>query len=149
MEPEFLGNDINPEDGDEDERPIVARGRTTRILGFAPREGWTGTRVTVRLLFRQGHRTPKNKVSLRVMMGNILLDTSIGGIAPVDGVGGEWRLEITAPDAVELDIAGIKVPLIVQVMDKVTKQIVDDVCIGSFQFKQSGESESSCPRFTR
>lgn len=142
MEPEFLGNEANPEGVDEDERPIVARGFTTRILGFAPREGWTGTRIIVRLLFRKGRNASKNQVRLRVKMGNIPLMTSICGIEPINGVGGEWRLEVVAPDAVELDIVGLKVPLIVQVLD-IAACIVDEVCIGAFQFKSSGQLNSS------
>jgi hypothetical protein len=134
MDAEFLLSDAIPEGIIEDERPIVARGCTTRILGYYPREGQSGTPITVRLVFRRGCTPPTTKFKLRIKMGNIPLMTSIYGIQPTNGVAGEWRLQVIAPDPVELNIVGMKVPLIVQALNVSSAQIVDDVCIGTFKF---------------
>ncbi|KAG9127079.1 hypothetical protein FRC07_000730 [Ceratobasidium sp. 392] len=133
MEPEFLGAEV-AEIMDEDERSIVARGRTIRILDFSPREGQSGTVIVIRLVFIHGTIAPKTKVAFRVKMGNIPLMTSILGVQPSDEVGGHWELQVVAPDPIELSVVGFKVPLIIQALDVTNTQIVDDVCIGTFKF---------------
>jgi hypothetical protein len=138
MEPEFLDNNSDPGEDEGDKIPIIAQGRTTKILGYAPREGTYNTHIVVRLLFRRGRIAHKTQVSFRVKMGNIPLMTDIQGIESVGGGGGEWQLHVAAPDPVELDIVGLEVPLIVQALDVVTSTIIDDVCIGSFRYWRCG-----------
>src|SRR2546423_1768576 len=53
LQPEFLDNSVDSED-EQDDRPTIARGHTTKILGYTPREGTYNTRILVRLLFRRG-----------------------------------------------------------------------------------------------
>ncbi|KAG8747826.1 hypothetical protein FRC10_011272 [Ceratobasidium sp. 414] len=134
VDAEFLGDDPMQEGTNEDKRPIVASGRMTRILGFFPREGQSGTIITVQLVFVQGKIAPKTMIALRVKMGNISLMTSISGVLPTEGVGGHWQLQVVAPDPIELDVVGLEVPLILQALDFTGARIVDDVCIGTFKF---------------
>ncbi|KAJ1304560.1 hypothetical protein OPQ81_005701 [Rhizoctonia solani] len=142
MDPEFIN--ISTEGyAEDDDRPAIALGRTITILGYEPREGTHRTRIVVRLLFRRGHIHPNTRVRLRVKMGNIPIYTEIEGIPPVNGVGGEWRLHLVAPDPRELDVVGLEVPLIVQVLDVQEATIIDDVCIGTFKFWNPTPAEES------
>ncbi|CAE6430661.1 unnamed protein product [Rhizoctonia solani] len=134
MEPEFHNVPVQAYANDEDGRPAIALGLTTKILGYEPREGTHRTPIVVRLVFRRDFIRVKTRVSLRVKMGNIPIYTEIEGIHPINGVGGEWRLHIVAPDPRELDVVGLEVPLIVQALDVRTSTIIDDVCIGAFRF---------------
>ncbi|CCO27105.1 hypothetical protein RSOLAG1IB_04162 [Rhizoctonia solani AG-1 IB] len=141
MHPEFNNAPHHPYADDDDDRPAIALGRTTKILGYEPREGTYRTPIVVRLLFRRGYIHVNTRVSLRVKMGNIPIYTEIEGIQPVNGMGGEWRLHIVAPDPRELNVVGLQVPLIVQALDVHAAALIDDVCIGPFKFWNSTPGE--------
>ncbi|CAE6482842.1 unnamed protein product [Rhizoctonia solani] len=143
MGPEFNYSSSEGYSDDDDDRPAIALGRTTKILGYEPREGTHRTPIVIRLLFRRGYIHPKTRVCLRVKMGNIPIYTHIEGVLPVDGVGGEWRLHFIAPDPRELDVVGLDVPLIVQTLDVHEATIIDDVCIGAFKFRSRSPTEES------
>ncbi|KAG9079288.1 hypothetical protein FRC06_007840 [Ceratobasidium sp. 370] len=134
MNAEFLSDEPMQEGTDERKHIVVARGRATRILGFSPREGQSGTIIIVQLVFAQAAFAPNTKVVLRVKMGNIPLVTSILGVLPTEGASGHWQLQAIAPDPIELNVVGLEVPLIVQALNVANGQIVDDVCIGTFKF---------------
>ncbi|KAG8702377.1 hypothetical protein FRC09_004771, partial [Ceratobasidium sp. 395] len=134
MNPEFLDLEAIQETMNEGERPAVARGRTIRILGFSPHAGQPGTVIATQLVSKHGAIAPGVEVAFRIKMGNIPLMTSIFWAHPPGEISGHWQLQVVAPDPVELNIAGFKVPLIVQALDVANTQIIDDVCIGTFEF---------------
>ncbi|CUA66847.1 hypothetical protein RSOLAG22IIIB_00296 [Rhizoctonia solani] len=142
MKPEFIYTHSGGYADDEDDRPIVALGNTTKILGYEPHEGTRGTPIVIYLLFRRGRIDPKVRVCMRVKMGNIPICTCIEEPCPVNGVGGEWRLHLFAPDPRELDVVGLEVPLIVQTLNVQDATIMDDVCIGTFKFWDLTPAES-------
>ncbi|KAG8691386.1 hypothetical protein FRC11_004499 [Ceratobasidium sp. 423] len=143
MEPEFIYGPSEGYTDDGDDRPAIALGRTTKILGYEPREGTHRTPIVIRLLFRRGYLHPKTRVCLRVKMGNIPIYTRIEGVLAVNGVGGEWRLHLIAPDPRELDVVGLDVPLIVQTLDVHNATVIDDVCIGTFKFWNLSPTQES------
>ncbi|CAE6414944.1 hypothetical protein ACGC1H_007096 [Rhizoctonia solani] len=143
IEPEFIYSPAQGYADEEDDRPAIALGNTTKILGYEPREGTGHTPIVIRLLFRRGYIHPKTRVCLRVKMGNIPICTRIEGVQSVNGVRGEWRLLLDAPDPRELDVVGLEVPLIVQTLNVQNYAIIDDVCIGTFKFWDLTPAEES------
>ncbi|CAE7131136.1 unnamed protein product, partial [Rhizoctonia solani] len=143
MEAEFTHDPAEGYVDGSDDRPVVALGHTTKILGYEPHEGTHNTPIVVRLLFRRDYIRQKTWVRLRVKMGNIPIDTTIKRVQSTNGVGEEWRLIILAPDPRELDVVGLAVPLIVQSLDVRNTAIIDDVCIGTFRFWDSTPTEES------
>ncbi|QRW08440.1 hypothetical protein RhiLY_07439 [Ceratobasidium sp. AG-Ba] len=136
MDPEFLGDDYAKEDVEEDIRPIIACGITTRILGVSPTEGQYGTVIKVRLIFKRTY-TSEAKVSFRINMGNIPLVTTVFSAPPSCSTAACWELQAVAPDPIKLGIFGEAAPLIVQVRGVQDTHIIDDVCIGGFKFVSS------------